>query len=139
MHHHVDRAVQRRHHVAIGQLGPGQSLYSSMRVTDKLRRKGIGPNEIARTTIQRGGEIFLLALLFRMQEYLLGFFHRPWTDLLRVDILNAIGLSAMLMGLACRIAAVGGRRDAQHLRKTSVGVAAAIAAALCAHTLALFA
>jgi uncharacterized membrane protein len=96
-------------------------------VTDKLRRKGIGSNEIARTTILRGGEIFLLALLFRLQEYLLGFFHRPWTDLLRVDILNAIGASLMLMGLACRIAAVGGMHDVRRLRKTSIGMAIAMA------------
>ena len=99
-------------------------------VTDKLRRKGIGSNEIARTTILRGGEIFLLALLFRLQEYLLGAFHRPWTDLLRVDILNAIGASLMLMGLACRIAALGGTQDARRLRKTSIGVAVAIAVSI---------
>ena len=40
-------------------------------VTDKLRQKGVSADEIARTTILRGGEIFLLALLFRLQEYLL--------------------------------------------------------------------
>src|ERR1700730_16765705 len=95
-------------------------------VTDKLRRKGIGSNEIARTIILRGGEIFFLALLFRLQEYLLGAFHRPWTDLLRVDILNVIGVSLMLMGLACWIAALGGTQDARRLRKTSIGIAAAI-------------
>src|ERR1700731_3461347 len=33
-------------------------------VTDKLRQKGVSANEIARTTILRGGEIFLLGLLF---------------------------------------------------------------------------
>src|SRR3981081_4115769 len=38
-------------------------------VTDKLRRQGIGSGEIARTTVLRGGEVFLLALLFRVQEY----------------------------------------------------------------------
>src|SRR6202158_4577092 len=96
-------------------------------VTDKLRRKGIGSNEIARTTILASGEIFLLALLFRLQEYLLGLFHRPWTDLLRVDILNAIAVSLTLMGLACRIAAVGGMQDARRLRKPSIGIGGAIA------------
>ena len=72
-------------------------------VTDKLRRKGASPNEIAATTIRRGGEIFGLGLLFRVQEFLLGQPWSPWTDLLRVDVLNVIGLSMMFMGLACRL------------------------------------
>jgi len=72
-------------------------------VTDKMRRKGASPNEIAATTIRRGGEIFGLGLLFRVQEFLLGQPWAPWTDLLRVDVLNVIGLSMILMGLACRL------------------------------------
>ncbi len=99
-------------------------------VTDRLRQKGMKANEIARTTILRGGEVFLLALLFRLQEFLLGMGHAPWTDLLRVDILNAIGLSLVMTGLACRIAAVGGTDDVSRLRKRSIGIAAAIAAVI---------
>ena len=38
-------------------------------VTDKLRQKGVPANQIARTTIRRGAEIFGLGLLFRLQEY----------------------------------------------------------------------
>jgi uncharacterized membrane protein len=70
-------------------------------VTDRMRRKGIGANQIAATTIKRGAEIFGLGLLFRLQEFLLGRPWSPWTDLLRVDILNIIGVSLMLMGIAC--------------------------------------
>ena len=99
-------------------------------VTDRLRQKGMKANEIARTTILRGGEVFLLALLFRLQEFLLGMGHAPWTDLLRVDILNAIGLSLVMTGLACRIAAVGGTDDVSRLRRRSIGIAAAIAAVI---------
>ena len=73
-------------------------------VTDKMRRKGTGANQIAAKTIRRGGEIFALALLFRLQEFALGWPWSPWTDLLRVDILNTIGLSLVLMGLVCWIA-----------------------------------
>jgi uncharacterized membrane protein len=73
-------------------------------VTDKMRSKGASANEIARTTILRGAEIFGLSLLFRLQEFLLGGPSAPWTDLLRVDILNTIGLSIILMGLVCRFA-----------------------------------
>src|SRR6266853_6419304 len=77
-------------------------------VTDKLRQKGVSADEIAGTTILRGGEIFLLAYVFRLQEFLLGQPSAPWTDLLRVDVLNVIGLSLIMMGIACRVAAAGG-------------------------------
>jgi uncharacterized membrane protein len=73
-------------------------------VTDKMRRKGIAPNEVAISTIRRGAEIFALGLLFRVQEFAFGWRWAPWTDLLRVDILNTIGLSMMLMGVANRFA-----------------------------------
>src|SRR6266849_345136 len=74
-------------------------------VTEKLREKGAPRNEIAKTTIKRGGEIFGLALLFRVQEFALGYPWSPWTDLLRVDVLNILGLSMILMGLLCWISA----------------------------------
>ena len=69
-------------------------------VTDRMRQKGIAPNAIARTTIRRGAEILGLGLLFRVQEFVLGQPWSPWTDLLRVDVLNVIGISLMLMGAA---------------------------------------
>ncbi len=72
-------------------------------VTDKMRQRGTAPNDIARTTIRRGAEIYALGLLFRVQEFLLGWPGAPWTDLLRVDILNMIGLSMMVMGVVCRL------------------------------------
>lgn len=74
-------------------------------VTVRLRQKGMGANQVARTTILRGAEIFALGLAFRLQEYLIAFGWAPWTDLLRVDILNTIGLSMMLMGLFCWLTA----------------------------------
>src|SRR6266852_2300403 len=74
-------------------------------VTEKLREKGAPRNEITKTTIRRGGEIFGLALLFRVQEFALGYPWSPWTDLLRVDVLNILGLSMILMGLLCWISA----------------------------------
>ena len=81
-------------------------------VTDKLRQRGADPNQVARTTILRGAEIFGLGLLFRLQEFLLGFRGRRGRDLLRVDILNTIGLSMMLMGVMCRLAGGGRGRSA---------------------------
>jgi hypothetical protein len=73
-------------------------------VTDKMRRKGVSANEIAATTIRRGAEIFGLGFLFRVQEFVLGQPWAPWTDLLRVDVLNTIGISMILMGIVCRFA-----------------------------------
>jgi uncharacterized membrane protein len=99
-------------------------------VTEKRREKGVDADEIARTTILRGAQVFLLALLFRVQEFLLGLPHAPWTDLLRVDILNAIGLSLIMLGLACRFAAMGGTHDAGRLRWRCVGMAVAVAAVI---------
>jgi len=98
--------------------------------TDRLRQKGIPANEIARTTIRRGGEIFGLALLLRLQEFLLSFGHAPWTDLLRVDILNVIGVSLVMMGIICRVAAGGGAPDPKSLRNRTILAATACAAAI---------
>src|SRR6202451_4429243 len=70
-------------------------------VTEKLWRKNLPPAQIAHATIRRGAEIFGFGLLFRLQEYLIAWGWAPLSDLLRVDILNTIGVSMMLMGLVC--------------------------------------
>jgi len=70
-------------------------------VTEKLWKKSLPPAQIARATIRRGAEIFAFGLLFRLQEYLIAWGWAPLSDLLRVDVLNTIGLSMMLMGLLC--------------------------------------
>jgi uncharacterized membrane protein len=74
---------------------------STALVTDRMRRRGAKPGAVGGRIIRRGAEIFVLGLVFRAWEYFLG---RPWaprTDLLRVDVLNMIGLSIMLMGILC--------------------------------------
>jgi len=68
-------------------------------VTDRLRQKGMSASKIAKTTTLRGAEILGLGLLFRLQEYVIAWGWAPWSDLLRVDVLNTIGLSMMLMGV----------------------------------------
>ena len=70
-------------------------------VTDKLLQKNLTPAQIGRSTIRRGAEIFAFGLLFRVQEYLISWGWAPKSDLLRVDILNTIGMSMMLMGALC--------------------------------------
>ena len=70
-------------------------------VTQKLLEKGATRGAIAKTTILRGAEIFGLGLLFRVQEFILGYKWVSWTDLFRVDVLNILGLSMILMGVLC--------------------------------------
>ena len=70
-------------------------------VTEKLLRKNLPPRQIAAATIGRGAEIFGFGLLFRLQEYVISWGWAPASDLFRVDILNTIGLSMMMMGVLC--------------------------------------
>ena len=97
-------------------------------VTEKLRQKSVPPNQIARTTIWRGAEILGLGLLFRLQEYVISWGWAPRSDILRVDILNTIGLSMMLMGVVCWIvlSMQAGVRGRQILAAIALGVALAI-------------
>jgi uncharacterized membrane protein len=62
-----------------------------------------GPAFAADRVVRRGVEIWGLGLLFRLQEYLIAFPWAPWTDLLRVDVLNCIGVSLVLVGLLFRL------------------------------------
>jgi uncharacterized membrane protein len=72
-------------------------------VTDKLIRRNLSTGEITRTMLYRGAEIFAFGLLFRLQEYIIAWGWAPWSDLVRVDVLNIIGLSMMMMALLCGI------------------------------------
>src|SRR5260370_473058 len=93
-------------------------------VTEKLREKGIARKTIAKQTILRGAEVFGMGLLFRVQELALGYPWSPWTDMLRVDVLNILGLSMMLMGALCWATGDGAAATAR-LRTLLPGVFAA--------------
>ena len=94
-------------------------------VVDRLRQRDLTASQIARATIKRGAQILGLGLLFRIQEYVIAFPWAPWTDLLRVDILNTIGLSMMLMGLCCwGVLAVS---DTKSWKGLAIGSATAVA------------
>lgn len=97
-------------------------------VTECLLQKNLRPSKIARTTIRRGAEIFVFGLLFRLQEYVIAWGWAPKSDLLRVDILNTIGLSMMLMGVLCWLvlAAQSGRFKRSTLILAAAGTALAI-------------
>ena len=98
-------------------------------LTGKLRERGVAPAAIARQTLLRGAEIFALGILFRIQEYALGYKWVPWTDLLRVDVLNILGLSMMLMGVLCFLAAARDV-DAARTRTVIAALGTAIAVAM---------
>src|SRR5229473_5218909 len=97
---------------------------SSAMATQRLREKGMARDAIARTTILRGAEIYGLGLLFRGQEFLLGYPNAPWTDLLRVDVLNILGVSMMLMGVLCW-ATDAGTLEKSRRRSIAAGLVAA--------------
>jgi len=94
-------------------------------IVDKLRQKDVPAAQIAIKTIRRGAEILALGFLFRFQEFLIAWGWSPWSDLLRVDILNTIGVAMMLMGGLCWIvlSKFPGTRIRLSLGIASVGVA----------------
>jgi uncharacterized membrane protein len=72
-------------------------------VTERLWQKKKPPKEIFHTALLRGGEIFGFGLLLRVQEFVLGYPKSPWTDLLKVDVLNILGISILLMAVFWRL------------------------------------
>jgi len=90
-------------------------------VSDKLAQKGTPPSQIGRTTILRGAQILGFGLLFRLQEYLIAWGWAPRSDLFRVDILNTIGMSMILMGVLCWVVLVMSSQN----HRLRLGIAAA--------------
>src|SRR5258706_9704530 len=66
---------------------------------DRMTERGASGAKISATFAKRGLEIFGLGVLFRVQQFVMSWGWAPWTDLLRVDVLNMIGLSLMCAGL----------------------------------------
>lgn len=66
---------------------------------DSQERKGVaaGPRFLA--ALKRCTYLFTVAFLFRLQLWLFSLGSSPWTDLLRVDILNCMGLALMLLSV----------------------------------------
>lgn len=82
---------------------------SSVLIMRKLSPAGEVSREAAVRMIRRGGFVWGLGMLFRVQEYLIAFPWAPWTDLLRVDVLNCIGLSLALVGVLAFVTRGAGR------------------------------
>ncbi|HVB34025.1 MAG TPA: heparan-alpha-glucosaminide N-acetyltransferase domain-containing protein [Patescibacteria group bacterium] len=78
-------------------------------VVDRKLSRGVPPGRVALQIMRHGAEILALGLLFRVQEWALGQPKSPWTDLLRVDILNEIGVSIILLGMVYAVAKTLGK------------------------------
>lgn len=66
---------------------------------DRQESKGAAPRDVAWTFVKRGAEVFGIAMAFRAQQWIMGWGWSPWTDLLRVDVLNMIGVSLALAAI----------------------------------------
>ena len=64
---------------------------------DSCERKGLPPAARWLASLRRAGYLFAVAFLFRLQLWLFAWPHSPWTDLLKVDILNAMGLAVAVL------------------------------------------
>jgi len=88
---------------------------------DSTERKGLTPRERVSTAFRRSGYLFLLAFAFRLQLWIFAW-PAPWTDLLRVDILNCMGLGIAAMSAMALL------RTAQRVKWCAVaGLAIALA------------
>ncbi len=81
-------------------------------VTEGLRQKNKSGSEIFRTGLFRGAEILGLGFLLRVQEFVLGYPKSPWTDLLKVDVLNILGVSIIFMALFWQLVNMSGSAEA---------------------------
>ncbi len=64
---------------------------------DSQCRKGVPASGRVRAAAKRSGFLFIAAFAFRFQLYIVSIDKSPWTDLFRVDILNVMGLSLLLL------------------------------------------
>jgi len=68
-------------------------------VLDRMRAKGASSGELAMKVVRRGGWILLLAYAFRLEQFLVWYPVSQWTDLFKVDTLNCIAVSTIIVGL----------------------------------------
>jgi len=63
------------------------------------RRSNLAPMQRVFSALKRARYLFLLAMLFRLQLFLTGWGHTNLRDLLQVDVLNLMGVTAALLSL----------------------------------------
>jgi uncharacterized membrane protein len=72
---------------------------------DSVERKGLSPVSRLVAVWRRSGYLFLLAFAFRLQLWLFAW-PSPWTDLVRVDILNCMGFGVATMAVMALVRTV---------------------------------
>lgn len=63
---------------------------------DSRERQGLGAADRIKAALRRSGYLFALAFLFRISLYVMGYPGSPASELLRVDILNCMGMAMLL-------------------------------------------
>ena len=66
---------------------------------DSCERKGLPTGTRVSKAVRRAGYLLGIAFLFRLQVWLSGQPASPWTDLLRVDVLNCMGLAIAVLSV----------------------------------------
>jgi uncharacterized membrane protein len=66
---------------------------------DSQTRKGVSSTDRWRAAMRRSGYLFAAAFAFRLQLWIFSIDQSPWTDLLRVDILNCMGLALLVFAV----------------------------------------
>ena len=66
---------------------------------DSCERKGLIIGERWQMALRRAGYLLLLAYLFRLQLWISGLPASPWTDILKVDILNCMGFGMAVLSV----------------------------------------
>lgn len=64
---------------------------------DSQQKKGVTAGGRLMASLRRAGYLFAAAFAFRLQLWLFSVDKSPWTDLLRVDILNCMGLALLVL------------------------------------------
>ena len=68
-------------------------------VLDRMRERGATHTDLAMRVLRRGAWVLFLAYLFRLEQYLVWYPASSWSDVFRVDTLNCIALTTLLVGL----------------------------------------
>jgi len=70
-----------------------------------LERKGLSARRRVSGTLRRGGYLLGVAFLFRFQLWLFSWPHSSWTNLLKVDVLNCMGVTIALFSVMALLSA----------------------------------
>jgi uncharacterized membrane protein len=85
------------------------------------RREHLSPWRRVTAALKRARYLFLLAFLFRIQTWAFAWPHSSWKDLLKVDVLNTMGATAVLLAV---VALVHGMDRARLAAGAGIAIAA---------------